>query len=265
MLETTSPYIKVSETVKGLKALPPKEQFKLIQKEIDLAAEGIIKGKSIFFVAIDDTPAGDAHTVSALYVPQLSAFTIEIPNEPSDVIGKDGQRYSRRGGRFPTVLHTIEALVVAGKLANVSSYPSLEFINTEDLDLFYRRIHTYEEIPFGVVIPLVYQPSTSNVLFFNKTDRRVNPRAVAAAHYDAVQTDTDLTNVLLRHTMLLEGTPEGGNGMVEIGVLDADRTKQHGLFRTPRIQSWDTIVTPPKFVGQRILEDGTTIRRYALR
>lgn len=263
MAEIVSQNIKAQEIVSRIKILPQKKQFELMQREIETAVEGLIRGMPVLFLAVDDTPAGDAHAVSALYSPDRGTFAVEIPDEPGDITGKDGQKYNRSGGRFPTVLHTIEMFVVAAKLAGGSQYPELEFIRKNDSHPFYERLDDSDRCPFGIaIIPLTYQPQTSNALFFNKNTRKINPQAVANAHYDAMQSDTNLSATLLRHTMLLEGTIEGGNNVLGIGVMDGADTKKYKLFRTARIQPWDDITHPPKFLGETTLPNGMAIRRY---
>lgn len=270
------------DTVQWLKGFSQEQQFALMSREMHYAGEAIRRGEPVLFLSVDDTPAGDAHHVSALYEPEKSIFSIEIPDEPSDIFAKDGQQYSRKGGRFPTVLHTVEMFVVAFKLAEKSAFslrreldgtrdithPQLKFVKKEDEESLASRLHKYSKETLAIAItPLTYQPNTSNVLIFNKNaqGRDINPRAIAQIHYDAMQADAEIADVLLRHTMLLEGRVDGGNKVIEIGIMDGLETKQHKLFRTSRLDnSWREPIQQPVFLGEVLDSQNRIRRKYSL-
>lgn len=255
------------------------QQFNLIKRAVNSAARAIALHHPVLFLSYDDTPAGDAHCIKGLYEPHNNSFVIEIPEEPSDTLAVNGQVYSRKGGRFPTVLHTIEMLVVAQRMAREipfyssdnqlrdTPFPTLKFIN-EDIQL--AKLANYG--PPGILsisrIPLTYHPPTSNAVFLNKNaeKRHINPIALANAHYDAMQKDQTLVKEILRHTMLLEGTVPGGNRIIEITVLEAAETKLYKLYRTVRIDSsWDDPIKPPQLVREIVDAKGRIIRRYSLK
>lgn len=269
----------IDGVVDGFKSQSQPQQFNLIKRAVHSAARAIALHQPVLFLSYDDTPAGDVHCIKGVYEPRSNSFIIEIPEEPSDTRAANGQVYSRKGGRFPTVLHTIEMLVVAQQMAREipfysydnplkdTPFPTLKFIN-EDIQL--AKLAGYG--PPGILtisrIPLTYQPPTSNALFFNKTaeKKHINPIALANAHYDAMQKDQALVKEILRHTMLLEGTVPGGNRMVEITVLEADETKLYKLYRTVRIDSnWADPIKPPQLVGEIVDAKGRIIRRYSLK
>lgn len=257
-------------TIEQLKTLSQKEQFNMMQREVGSAAKAIGQGRPVLFISCDDTPAGDAHWVTGLYDPYAKSFAIGIPPEPSDAIGRDGKTYSRKGGRFPTVLHAVEMFVVAHKIAEQAfdrqdtTYPDLEFVSK---DIFRSRLYGKEDLLVRSRVPLTYQPENSNVLFFNKTakGRDINPIAIAQSHYDAIQSDETIAEELLRHTMLLENYVTGGNKVIEIAIMRSSETRDYRLFRPARIDhTWADPQQPPVFTGQIINSQGLSVRRYSL-
>lgn len=261
------------DVIQRLRILTQRQQFTLMQQEVLRAAKAIAHRKPVLFLSYDDTPAGDVHCVSGIYEPETNSFGIEIPNEPSDIDDGSGKTYTKRGGRFPTVLHTIEMLVASCKLVEKIGeplenekpvFPELEFLNTE---IFDDRLNARGHLPVTSRIPLIYQPLTSNVLFFNKNarGRDMSAGAIAQAHYDAMRADANIPEVLLRHTMLLEGMVIGGNKVIGITVMQGWETRQYKLFRTARInQSWDQPIQVPEFLGITLDLHGRPIRRYSL-
>lgn len=265
-LENHSP----TEVISWLKSKTQQEQHDLMHEEMSSAGRDILKGNPVIFLAFDDTPAGDVHVVSALYDPNNHTFTVEIPEDPPDVI-KGGERYSRRGGRFPTVLHTIEMFVVASKLEDIFSPPLTEYgASSYPILNFTPRIPDQliadKDVQDRVIIPLTYQPETANVLFFNKNakGKDLNPKAIALAHYDTMQNDGAISRVLLRHTMLLEGEVEGGNKTVGLTIIDGPETRNHRLFRTSRLSQWEDPLKSPAYLGISLDPAGRMIRRYSL-
>lgn len=184
--------------------------WQMISEELAIAGEAIRMGKSVLFQNYDMTAAGGEHVVLSLFDSSNYQILLEIPTEPQQT---DEFPRAKDGGRFPTLLHGLEAAVVAvqlayeDSLANGRPYPSMSLASREN---FCTRLQQLGD-GYGATIPLVAYPNDSNVIVLHPKARGdwVDSKRIVEAHYLLLQNIQPSINDPLRHTMLVQ--PRNGD------------------------------------------------------
>lgn len=228
-----------------LRGLSQLEQWEILRREYRLAAEVLLRNLPLFYWSLDDTPRGGQHHIVALLDRRVNRLIVEIPAEPADS--------GKKGGRFPTVLHTLEMAVATIQLAHQSNplagtgqeiaYPSLEFVASDGQGSFAAISAQFAQAAV-MFVPLTIDSAHSNVLILqpNARGRYLSPTDIAHGYYQIVQQDRELLSHLLRHTIVVRPrSPEKGvtNRDVQVGVLPKRVAEQdYDLSDLGRLREW---------------------------
>jgi hypothetical protein len=242
---------QTAEMLTVLRGMSQTDQWLGLKREMHRAVAALLHGRAVVYWLVDHTPAGGRHSILAFHEPRQNEAVIEIPEEP--VIEPCAPRVVR-GGRFPTVLHAIEAIVLGVKIAQgcglrlckdsvpktVLKYPSLGFLHR---DAFAIRLGVYVSEATIVQIPLTIDPPHTNAIIFRKQARGsyLDARTIALAHYIIMQHDAWLTEHLLRHTMLIypkdASIGSANNRMITFETLHhAEICERYNLFFPDRLR-----------------------------
>ena len=224
----------VGAVVDFLHKLPEEDAWIMVRDGLDRAAMALHRRTPVVYLLVDDTAAGGAHAVRAIHDPETRQVVVEIPQE-------SGQK----GGRFPTVLHTLETIVNATRLAHGKKhgvtqdhgmvypdgevkYPAVTFMAGSSFGEKLRNSDRHER----VFIPLTVNPPRTNALIFHPQARHIRPQEFAYAYYEMIQTDPDLDRDKLRHTMLYQAVDIADRRDKHEVALEVLLTSQaHGRFR----------------------------------
>lgn len=241
----------LQEVLSHLHGLSQKEQWVMLRQGFERAADLVQRGELVAFHLVDDTVAGGAHLVRALYSPGEARALIEIPEESH-----------KPGGRFPTVLHALEVIAAAVGLANQTDksfnpngdtiypqpaipYPDIEFVTA---------LNGQAKDAHGVLIPLTVDPDKTNLVAIHPQARHINPEGLAIAYYQVIQGDTELTGDLMRHTMLVQARNRREKHDVGLSVVTKAEKPELRLNFPGRIARLGTGATG-KVIVSRIAPD----------
>jgi D-amino-acid oxidase len=229
-----------------LSRLSQERQWAILRQELQTAAAALLQGESLFYWSIDKTPRGENHYVGAFFDPQVKRLTVEIPQEPEDP--------KKKGGRFPTVLHTVEMVVATIQLANDLNsltrsgqsipYPVIEFVGNDGNSPLTEKAAQVAP-PVVIFIPLTIDSGYSNVLILQPNARGsyLSPAAITQGYYQILQQDKELLTHLLRHTILLRPkSPEKGltDRDIQVSVLPKEVAEQdYDLSDLGRLREWE--------------------------
>lgn len=235
---------------KALKTINPGIQYLMAKQGITEATEKIIQGKPFIFNVVDETKAGGQHMVKILVTPKKSIAHIEVPTEPDGITGI-------KGGRNPTICHGLEIVVSAFKAAN-KPFPALIFGLHSDSFLTLNG-DFYSGDKLNILIPLMFDPPNTNLLVFHTQVPHLNPEKLMRSWYKAYQTDENILNDPIRHTILLmpksssaavsnphfsSDQPKSKN-FVHVQVLPTEYMQNRNRFKSlhlSRIKKWEHVL-----------------------
>jgi hypothetical protein len=178
-------------------------RYEMAIHSLRVAAQHIRAKKNVCLKVIDHTSAGGLHMVRLCLNPIANTAFINLPEEPetveSNVIATN---QGVKGGRNPTILHSIELLVAIYRFAEIEPLPSLHFgLPSEGCPDHSSVVHTCSDVVQS--IPLMFDPPNTNAIIFHTQASKINPRLLSLIWYEIMKQDHTITVDPIRHTILV--------------------------------------------------------------